>query len=317
MVEKVIIIGSGPAGLSAAIYAAREGFEPLVIAGSKGGGQLELTSVVENLPGFPDGINGPDVIMLMKKQAEKFGTRLLNKDVTGVEFSTTPFKIFAEDKIFETDSVIIATGANAKWLGINSESKFIGKGVSSCGTCDGPFFKNKDVIVVGGGDTAMEDSIFLTKFAKSVTIVHRKGTLRASKIMQERATSNPKIKFIWNSTIEEILGDSRVTGVKIKNILTGEIIEIKIDGVFVAIGYKPNTEIFKQQLELDEKGYIKTHDEVKTNIEGIYIAGDVADAYYRQAITASASGVKCALHVREYLSSLYYEKEKTEKKYKK
>ena len=313
MAEKVIIIGSGPAGLSAAIYASREGFEPLVLAGSKGGGQLELTSVVENFPGFPDGVDGPEIVKLLKKQAERFGTRFLNKDVSKVDLSSRPFKISTEDKDFEADSIIIATGANAKWLGIESESKFIGKGVSSCGTCDGPFFKNKDVIVVGGGDTAMEDSIFLTKFAKSVTIVHRKDILRASKIMQERAISNQKIKFIWNSAIEEILGDNTVKGVKIKNLITNEITEMKIDGVFVAIGYKPNTDIFKGQLKLDEKGYIETIDEVKTDIDGVYIAGDVADKYYRQAATASASGVKCALHVRDYLSALYYDKEKKEK----
>ncbi|MEM0200918.1 MAG: thioredoxin-disulfide reductase [Candidatus Micrarchaeaceae archaeon] len=314
MVEKIIIIGSGPAGLSAAIYAAREGFEPLLIAGSKGGGQLELTTVVENFPGFPDGVNGPDVVKFMKKQAEKFGTRFIEKDVEEVYLKSKPIKVTVEEKIYETDSLIIATGANAKWLGLPSESKFIGKGVSSCGTCDGPFFKNKDVIVVGGGDTAMEDSIFLTKFANSVTIVHRKDTLKASKIMQERAKSNKKIKFIWNSVIEEILGDAKVTGVKIKNIITNEISEIKIDGIFVAIGYKPNTEIFKNQLKLDENGYIETIDEIKTDIDGVYIAGDVADKYYRQAITASASGVKCALHAREYLSNLYYNKEKENKK---
>ncbi len=313
MAEKVIIIGSGPAGLSAAIYASREGFEPLVLAGSKGGGQLELTSVVENFPGFPEGVDGPEIVKLLKKQAEKFGTRFLNKDVNKVDLSSRPFKISVEDKDFEADSIIIATGANAKWLGIESESKFIGKGVSSCGTCDGPFFKNKDVIVVGGGDTAMEDSMFITKFAKSVTIVHRKDTLRASKIMQERAISNQKIKFIWNSVIEEILGDNTVKGVRIKNLVTNEMTEMRIDGVFVAIGYKPNTDIFKGQLKLDEEGYIKTIDEVKTDIGGIYIAGDVADKYYRQAATASASGIKCALRVRDYLSALYYNKEKKEK----
>ncbi len=316
MVEKIIVIGSGPAGLSAAIYAAREGFEPLVICGSKGGGQLELTTIVENFPGFPDGVNGPDIVKFMKKQAEKFGTRFIDKDVESVELKGKPLKITVEGKTYETDTLVIATGANAKWLGLESESKFIGKGVSSCGTCDGPFFKNKDVIVVGGGDTAMEDSIFLTKFANSVTIVHRKDSLRASKIMQERAFSNKKIKFIWNSVIEEILGDRKVNGVKIKNLQSNEVSEMKIDGVFVAIGYKPNTEIFGNQLKLDEKGYIETIDEVKTDIEGVYIAGDVADKYYRQAITASASGVKCALHAREYLLTLNYNKEKENKEQK-
>jgi thioredoxin reductase (NADPH) len=313
MVEKIIIIGSGPAGLSAAIYAAREGFNPLVISGSKGGGQLELTTIVENFPGFPDGVNGPDIVKFMKKQAEKFGTRFIDKDAEGVDLKGKPLKVVVEGKNYETDTLVIATGANAKWLGLESESKFIGKGVSSCGTCDGPFFKNKDVIVVGGGDTAMEDSIFITKFANSVTIIHRKDSLKASKIMQERAFSNKKIKFIWNSVIEEILGDQKVSGVKIKNLLTNEVTEMKIDGVFVAIGYKPNTEIFNNQLKLDEKGYIETVDEVKTTIEGVYIAGDVADKYYRQAITASASGVKCALHAREYLLRLNYNKEKEDK----
>ncbi len=310
MVEKIIIVGSGPAGLSAAIYTSREGFRPLVIAGTRGGGQLELTTIVENYPGFPEGIDGPVLIQKLKEQAAKFGTRFVDEDLTGVDLSKRPFRVTTGGKTYETDSVIIATGANAKWLGISSEKKFIGKGVSSCGTCDGPFFKNKNVIVVGGGDTAMEDTLFLTKFASSVTVVHRRESLRASRIMQERAMSNNKIKFVFNTTVEEILGNEKVTGVRLKDMTTGKTTEIKIDGVFVAIGYSPNTAMLQGKLRLDEKGYVVTKDEVKTDIEGVYIAGDVADSFYRQAATASASGVKCALHVREYLLRLDYENKK-------
>ncbi|HUB92656.1 MAG TPA: thioredoxin-disulfide reductase [Candidatus Saccharimonadales bacterium] len=310
MVEKVVIIGSGPAGLSAAIYTSREGFEPLVIAGSTGGGQLELTTTVENFPGFPEGVLGPELVQLMKKQAEKFGTRFVYEDLTGVDFSARPFVVQAGEKRYETESIIIATGANAKMLGIESEKKFVGKGVSTCGTCDGPFFKGKDVIVVGGGDTAMEDSNFITKFARSVTIVHRKDTFRASKIMQERTFANSRIKVIWNATVEEILGNERVTGVRLKNLVTGQTSEMPIDGVFMAIGYSPNTKVFQGKLKLDEQGYIITKDEVLTDIEGVYVAGDVADRFYRQAITASGSGVKCALHVREYLADLAYKRSK-------
>ncbi len=304
MVEKLIIIGSGPAGLSAAIYASREGFEPLVISGATAGGQLELTTTVENFPGFPDGVQGPEIINLMKKQAEKFGTRFVQDDVTDVDFESNPKVITVGEKKYEANAVIVATGANAKMLGLESEKKFFGKGVSTCATCDGPFFKNKNVIVIGGGDTAMEDSNFLTKFANSVTIVHRRDKLRASKIMQERTMNNGKIKLLFNTVVEEIIGDARVTSVKLKNVLTDQVSSMDIDGVFLAIGYTPNTNVFKDKLELDEQGYIVTSEEVKTNIEGVFIAGDVADKFFRQAITASASGVKCALLAREYLSEL-------------
>ncbi len=306
MVEKLLIIGGGPAGLSAAIYASREGFNPLVIAGMNAGGQLLLTSVVENFPGFPDGVDGPVIIDLMRKQAEKFGTRFVDQNVTKVDFSKHPFGVSTEDAEYEADSVIIATGANAKWLGLKSEKGLIGKGVSSCATCDGPFFRNKDVIVVGGGDTAMEDSLFLTKFVNSVTIVHRREGLRASKIMQERVRSNPKIKFIWDTVVDEVLGEEKVTGVKLKNLKTGETNEMKADGLFVAIGYSPNTSMFEGQVALDEQGYIEADEEVKTNIEGIFVAGDVADKVFRQAATASGSGVKAALLAREYLLNLDY-----------
>ncbi|MGC9156760.1 MAG: thioredoxin-disulfide reductase [Candidatus Micrarchaeia archaeon] len=310
MVEKIIIIGSGPAGLSAAIYAGRDGFQPLVISGYAKGGQLELTTTVENFPGFPDGVQGPELIELMRRQAEKFGARFIDKDVTAVDLKSRPFKITVENEVYEADVVIIATGANAKWLGLESEQKFIGKGVSSCATCDAPFFKGKKVIVVGGGDTAMEDAIYLTNFAEKVTIVHRRDAFRASKIMQERALSNPKIDVIWNSVVQEIKGDKKVTSVVLKNVVTGEVKEMPIDGVFVAIGYAPNTKLFQGQLPLDEQGYIITHDEVKTDIPGVFVAGDVADKVYRQASTAAASGVKAALEARAYLGELEYSRNK-------
>ncbi len=311
MVEDIIILGSGPAGLSAALYAAREEFNPLVITGTTAGGQLLLTNIVENYPGFPDGVLGSELIDLMRKQASKFGARFVDGDATAADFKSRPFKVYAGSQMFEANCVIIATGASAKWLGLESEKKFIGRGVSSCATCDAPFFKNKNVIVVGGGDTAMEDAIFLTKFAASVTVVHRRDQLRASKIMQERAMSNSKIKFIWNTAVEEILGDTKVKGVRLRNVVTNELTEMPIDGVFVAIGYAPNSAIFKDQLQLDERGYIITKDEVETEIEGVYVAGDVADPRYRQAITAAASGVKAALTAREYLIRMKYEQSKS------
>ncbi len=304
MVENIIILGGGPAGLTAALYAARDGFNPLVISGVNAGGQLLLTTTVDNFPGFTDGVQGPELMDKLKRQAEKFGTRFEQADVTEIDFSSSPYKVKVGSQEYEGRSIIIATGASAKWLGIESESKFIGRGVSSCATCDAPFFKGKNVIVVGGGDTAMEDSVFLTRFANSVTIVHRRDAFRASKIMQDKALSNPKIKVIWNSTVEEIMGDKRVTGVKIKNIVTNGTTEMQIDGVFVAVGYKPNTDFLNGKLPLDAKGYIITKDEVKTELPGIFVAGDVADHVYRQAITAAGSGAKAALEARTYLQSL-------------
>jgi thioredoxin reductase (NADPH) len=303
MVENVIVIGSGPAGLTAAIYAARDDFNPLVIEGMNAGGQLLLTTTVENFPGFADGILGPALMDQMHRQAEKFGARFVREDVVDVDFSAQPYKVKTSSATYETKTVIIATGASAKWLGIPSEGKFIGRGVSSCATCDAAFFKNKNVIVVGGGDTAMEDSIFLTKFASSVTIMHRRDAFRASKIMQERALSNPKIKTLFNSVVEEILGDKKVSGVKIRNVVTNEVTEMPIDGVFVAIGYTPNTKFLEGKLELDEKGYIVTKDEVHTSLPGVFVAGDVADHIYRQAVTAAASGTKAALEVRSYMQN--------------
>lgn len=304
MVENVIILGGGPAGLTAALYAARDGFDPLVISGVNAGGQLLLTTTVENFPGFTDGIQGPELMDKLKRQAEKFGARFVQNDVTEVDFSSKPYKVKVGSQEYEGKSIIVATGASAKWIGIESESKFIGRGVSSCATCDAPFFKGKNVIVVGGGDTAMEDSIFLTRFANSVTIVHRRDAFRASKIMQDKALSNPKIKVLWNSTVEEIIGDKKVSGVKIKNVVTNELTEMPIDGVFVAVGYKPNTDFLNGKLPLDAKGYIITKEEVKTDLPGVFVAGDVADHVYRQAITAAGSGTKAALEARAYLQSL-------------
>jgi thioredoxin reductase (NADPH) len=303
MVEDVVIIGSGPAGLSAALYTSREGFNPVLISGQDAGGQLELTTSVENYPGFPDGIMGPDLIELMKKQAEKFGTRFVSDQVIDVDFSSRPFTITTGGSSYQAKTVIIATGASSKMLGIESENRYIGKGLSTCATCDGALFKNKDVIVIGGGDTAMEDSFFLTRFARSITLIHRRNEFRASKIMQQKVLSNEKIKVIWDTTIEEILGNGKVTGVKTKNIKTNAVGEVRADGVFLAIGHVPNTSFLEGKLELDEKGYIVTRDEVLTDIEGVFVAGDVADHVYQQAVTAAASGTKAALKVRAYLQN--------------
>jgi thioredoxin reductase (NADPH) len=304
MAEKLVIIGGGPAGLSAAMYAAREGFEPLVIAGFAAGGQLLLTTVVENFPGFPEGIEGPEIIMKMREQAEKFGSRFVNENATGVDFSSKPYRIRTDSKTYEAETVIIATGADSMWIGIESEKRFMGKGVSSCATCDGPFYKGKEVIVVGGGDSAMEEALFLTRFANSIKIVHRRDAFRASKIMQEKVLHDPKISVIWNSVVDEIKGEQKVGSVVIKDVNTGEKKELKIDGVFVAIGHKPNTDIFNGKLRMDEKGYLITKNEVETDIDGVFVAGDVYDSYYRQAVTASAGGVKAALKVREHFSNI-------------
>lgn len=307
MVENVIIIGSGPAGLSCAIYTAREDFKPLMITGSIPGGQLLLTTTVENMPGFPDGIQGPELIDRMTKQAQKFGTRMVNEDVVDVDFSSNPYKVKTATQTYEALAVVIATGANARLLGIPSEMEHMGRGVSTCATCDGAFFRGKDnVIVVGGGDTAMEDSNFLTRFVKQVTIVHRKDSFRASKIMQGHVLSNPKIKVVWNSTVEEILGkdETGVTGVRIKDVNTGKESTMQCQGVFVAIGYIPSTKFLHDKLLLDEQGYLVTKDEVLTEVPGVFVAGDNSDKFYRQASTAAAAGVKAALHVREYLQRI-------------
>lgn len=299
--RNVIIIGSGPAGLTAAIYAARAELKPLVIAGLEPGGQLMLTSEVENFPGF-DSIMGPELMGKMRNHALKFGAEIINKNVTKVDLTKRPFKVWVDNELFEAESIIVATGASAKWLGLESETRLRGRGVSSCATCDGFFFKEKDVIVVGGGDVALEDANFLTKFAKSVTIVHRRDSLRASKPLQRRAEQNPKIKFAWNKVVTEILGETSVTGVKLKDAVTGDESELAVQGVFVAIGHKPNTDVFEGQLELDQIGYIKPHGTTATNIEGVFFAGDVEDFRYRQAITAAGSGCMAALDCEKWLS---------------
>lgn len=316
----VIIIGSGPAGLTAAIYSTRANLKTLIIAGIKWGGQLMLTSIVENYPGFPDGIYGPDLMMAMRKQAEKFGAEVIEEDFKSGDFTPLggPFKINADNKIYEGRSIIIATGADTKWLGVPGEKEKIGHGVSSCAPCDAAFFRDKNVIVVGGGDSAMEEAIFLTKFAKSVTIVHRRDTFRASKIMYDRAKSNPKISFVFNSEVTEILGEEKVTGVKILNNKTQEVKEIPIDGVFVAIGHIPNTAAFKalpatpsqasglrggRGIDINDEGYIVVKDHTKTNVEGVFVAGDVHDSHYKQAITAAGFGCAAALEVERWLAT--------------
>jgi thioredoxin reductase (NADPH) len=303
--ENVVIIGAGCAGLSAAIYTSREGFRPLVIGGAGYGGQLMLTTLVENYPGFPNGVMGPELMAQMRKQAERFGTRFVDSEVIEVDFSTKPFRVKTASGSYDALSVIVATGASSKLLGIPSEAKYMGKGVSMCSTCDAPFFKGKDVVVVGGGDTAMEDSLFLTRFATSVTIVHRRDEFRASKIMQEKVLKNEKVKVLWNSAVEEITGDgNRVTGVRIKNLKTNEVKAVATGGVFIAVGHVPTTKFLEGKLELDERGYIVTKDEVLTKIDGVFVAGDAADPFYRQAVTSASGGVKAALRVRDYFNRL-------------
>ena len=297
----VIIIGSGPAGLTAAIYTARAKLKTLVVAGVMWGGQLMLTTEVENFPGFKDGILGPDLMDNMRLQAERFGAEMLFEDASSVDFSTKPFKVEAGGKTYEGRSVIIATGASPRWLGLESEQRLRGRGVSVCATCDAAFFRDKVTVVVGGGDTAMEEALALSKFARKVKVVHRRDKLRASKILQERAFNDPKIEFIWNSVVQEILGEDRVEGVRLRRTDTGEESEMKCDAVFLAIGHKPNTEIFKGQVELDEKGYVVAYDETRTSVKGVFVAGDVQDFRYKQAVTAAGSGCKAALDVIKYL----------------
>lgn len=305
MSHKLIIIGSGPAGWTAAIYAARAELQPIVFEGAEPGGQLMTTTEVENYPGFPEGIQGPELMDKMRKQAKRFGTEIISEMVESVDFSSRPFKVTAKGQMYEADTIIISTGASARRLGLESEKKLYGHGVSACATCDGFFFKGKKVVVVGGGDAAMEEAIFLTKFAEHVTVLVRSEALRASKIMQERATKNSKITFMWNVEVAEVLGVDvgHVTGVKLKNTKTGEMTDFSTDGMFAAIGHEPNTKLFAGQIALDEKGYLKTTPGMsETNILGVFAAGDVQDYRYRQAITAAGTGCMAAIEAERFLS---------------
>ena len=304
MAENVLIIGSGPAGLTAAIYAARAGLEPLMIEGMERGGQLMITTDVENFPGFPDGVMGPDLMDQIRKQAERFGTRIVTSDVSKVDFSQRPHKVWVGQDLYESEAIIISTGASARWLGVTGEERLRGLGVSACATCDGFFFRDKELVVVGGGDTAMEEALFLTKFASKLIVVHRRDEFRASTIMSNRVINHPKIDVAWNSTLEEIVGDQYVTGVVLKDTVTGETREMQTDGVFIAIGHTPNTDVFSGQIELDETGYIVTQPgETETSVEGVYAAGDVADSVYRQAITAAGIGCQAALDAERWLEA--------------
>ncbi len=313
-VRAVTIIGSGPAGLTAAIYTGRANLAPLVIegepssTGDQPGGQLMLTTDVENYPGFVDGIMGPDLMSRFRGQAERFGAEFLTSKVQRVDFSAPPFHIWAtgptgEPVEYLSQSVIIATGARALMLGVPSEGRLLGYGVSTCATCDGFFFRGQHIGVVGGGDSALEEAIFLTKFAETVTVIHRRKELRASKIMQDRAFNNPKIRWKWNSVVADVLGDTKVTGVRVRDVVTGDESELALTGLFVAIGHVPNTDLFRDQLDMDESGYLVTHDGTRTNVEGVFACGDVQDHVYRQAVTAAGSGCMAAIDTERWLEA--------------
>jgi thioredoxin reductase (NADPH) len=303
--ETLAIIGSGPAGLTAALYAARADLNPIVFEGVAAGGQLMITTDVENYPGFPGGIMGPELVDQFRKQAERFGARLQQVDVTEVNLKTTPFHLKVGADEHTADSMIIATGATAKWLGIPGEEKLTGRGVSACATCDGFFFRDQEIVVVGGGDTAMEEALFLTKFASNVNIVHRRDEFRASKIMAQRAMDHDKINVLWNTLVTEIHGDNSVDGVTLEDTVTGERRQIKTGGVFIAIGHKPNTELFRGQIDLDENGYVVSSPDgsTRTNVDGVFAAGDVADHIYRQAVTAAGTGCMAAIDAERWLAN--------------
>jgi thioredoxin reductase (NADPH) len=301
--EKLAIIGSGPAGYTAALYAARANLSPVLFEGMQPGGQLTITTEVENYPGFAEGVMGPELMERMKAQAERFGTRFVPGEITRVDLSVRPFRLWSEEAEYTADAVIVATGASAKWLGIPSEKAYQGKGVSACATCDGFFFRGVEVAVVGGGDTAVEEASFLTKYATKVFLIHRRGELRASKVMQERARKNPKIEFVWNAAVEEVLGDGKaMTGLRLKSTKDGKTWEMKAQGLFLAIGHEPNTAVFKGQLEMNEVGYLNVQaPTTRTSREGVFASGDVADPIYRQAVTAAGSGCASAIDAERWL----------------
>jgi thioredoxin reductase (NADPH) len=301
--RRVLIVGSGPAGYTAAIYTARAGLEPLMLAGLNFGGQLMITTEVENYPGYPDGVTGPIMMEEFQKQAERFGTEILFEDATEVDLSSRPFKVQTEGAAYTADTVIVATGASARWLGLESENRLVNKGVSACATCDGALFRNKAMAVVGGGDTAMEEALFLTRFATKVTVIHRRGELRASKVMQERALQHEKIEFAWHSEVEEVLGDDFVTGVRLRDVRDGSTRDLAIEALFVAIGHVPTTALFEGQLEMDAAAYLKTEaGSTRTSVEGVFACGDVADPTYRQAVTAAGTGCMAAIDAERWLA---------------
>jgi thioredoxin reductase (NADPH) len=301
---KVLILGSGPAGLAAALYAARADLKPVVLTGTELGGQVSLTYTVENYPGFPDGVGGPELVDLFQKQAERFGTQVEFDRAVEVDFSKRPIRIQTDNIVYLADSLIITTGATPRHLDIPGEKELTGRGVSYCATCDGWFFKDKNVIVVGGGDSALEEAIFLTRYAKSVTIIHRRDELRGGAVLQKRAQENPKIQFLWNSVLTSVNGDQTVESVEIKNVVTGETLERSIDGVFIFIGHTPNTQLFEKKLDMDNGGYLVTDNHMKTSQPGVFAAGEVADPYYRQVITSAGMGAAAAMSANHYLDEL-------------
>ena len=300
---RVLIVGSGPAGYTAAIYAARAELAPVVLAGLQFGGQLMLTTDVENYPGFPDGVTGPDMMELFQKQAERFGSKVLMEDATKIDLSSRPFQVETEDKRFSADALILATGASARWLGLESEERLQNQGVSACATCDGALFRGKAMAVVGGGDTAMEEALFLTRFASKVTVIHRRDQLRASKIMQDRALAHEKIEFVWNSAVDEVMGEEFVTGVRLVDLKSDKKSELPVEALFIAIGHRPNTDLLKGQLALDDVGYVSLQSgNSRTSVEGVFACGDVADPVYRQAVTAAGTGCMAAIDAERWLA---------------